>query len=224
MEDKKIRIITIDGPAASGKGTLARRLARHLGYFYLDTGAIYRLIGLAARKHGIEPETNPEAVAKIALDMAQNFSVEMLENPELKSDIAGQMASRSGALSLVRAAVLDLQRSLAANPPSGEAGSVLDGRDCGTVICPQADRKIYITADVEVRASRRFTELQGNGDQTPYTDVLADMKARDDRDMNRAAAPLKPAIDAVILDTSVMDADQAFDAVLKIVTQAYPDA
>lgn len=217
MEDKKTRVITIDGPAASGKGTLAKRLARHLGYFYLDTGALYRLIGVTAYKQDIEPEKDPEAVAKIAQAMAQNFSVGMLDNPELKSDIAGQMASRSAALPMVRAAVLELQRALAVSPPLGESGSVLDGRDCGTVICPAADHKIYITADVTVRAKRRFAELQGNGDQTRYDAVLADMQARDDRDMNRPIAPLKPADDAVTIDTSTMNADQAFAAVLDII-------
>jgi len=213
------KIITIDGPAASGKGTLARRLADHLDYFYLDTGKIYRLIGLEAAKKNLIPEEDGDAIVTIAQKMADNFTMDLLDNPELKSDLAGQMASRSSQFPSVRNAVLELQRSLATTPPNAKQGAVLDGRDCGTVICPQAIYKFFILADVDVRAKRRFDELQSNGDDTPYDDILNDMKMRDNRDTKRTTAPLKPADDAIIIDTSMMDADQAFDTVLETIKQ-----
>jgi cytidylate kinase len=209
----KQNIITIDGPAASGKGTLARRLADHLNYFYLDTGKIYRLIGLQAHQKGLVPEDNPNAVAKLAQDFAANFDLSMMDNPELKSDHIGQMASRSGAFPVVRAAILDLQRHLSYQPPYGD-GVVLDGRDCGTVICPDAQHKFFITADVEIRAKRRFEELKSADPTVEYQAVLDDMKKRDERDSVRAAAPLKPADDAFVIDTSALSGDQAYQAVL----------
>ncbi len=212
-------IITIDGPAASGKGTLARRLANHLDYFYLDTGKIYRLVGLEAHHLGIIPEDDSETIAEIAKKLASDFDLSLMDNAELKSDMAGQMASRCSQFQNVRDAVLDLQRSLANNPPADFKGAVLDGRDCGTVICPAANHKFFIVADVEVRAKRRFEELQSNGDKTSYDDVLTEMRVRDDRDTNRATAPLKPADDAVVIDTSSMSADDAFDKVLSSLTK-----
>jgi cytidylate kinase len=211
------KIITIDGPAASGKGTLARKLAEHLGYFYLDTGALYRLIGLEVLKTNIEPEKNEDAVAKIAQNLAQSFTANMMNNPDLKRDDVGQNASRSASLPKVRAAILDLQRQLAKNPPDGAHGSVLDGRDCGTVICPEAGIKVYITADVEERAKRRHADLQSNNIDTSYEEVLADMKMRDDRDMNRTTAPLKPADDAVILDTTALGIEEALNVLKRLV-------
>jgi cytidylate kinase len=207
-------IITIDGPAASGKGTLARRLAAHLNYFYLDTGKIYRLVGLRVEELGIIPEDNLHAVVQLAKDLAHHFTLDMLENPELKSDEAGQMASRCSQYPEVRSAVLDLQRSLANNPPMGLKGAVLDGRDCGTVICPNATHKFFIIADVEMRAKRRYEELQNLGEITNFEDVLSDMRARDNRDMNRVTAPLKPADDAMTIDTSKMNVDKVFEKVL----------
>lgn len=209
------KIITIDGPAASGKGTLARRLADHLNYFYLDTGKIYRLVGLEVNDLNIIPEDNPDVVAKIAEGLSDRFDLNMMNNPDLKSDIAGQMASRTSQFPQVRQAVLDLQRALANTPPDGFDGAVLDGRDCGTVICPDANHKFFIVADTETRAKRRYEELKSNGDIASYDDVLTEMRVRDDRDTNRTTAPLKPADDAVIIDTSSMSADDAFDAVLK---------
>jgi len=209
----KQNIITIDGPAASGKGTLARRLADHLNYFYLDTGKIYRLIGLQAYQKGLTPEDNPDAVAKLAQDLAENFDLSMMDNPELKSDHIGQMASRSGAFPVVRSAILDLQRHLALHPPYG-CGVVLDGRDCGTVICPDAPHKFFITADVKTRAKRRFEELKQADPSVDYDLILADMKQRDERDFARTTAPLRPADGAITIDTSAMDGDQAYQAVL----------
>lgn len=209
------QIITIDGPAASGKGTLARRLADHLNYFYLDTGKIYRLVGLETYDLGIIPEDNPDSVAKIAENLANNFDLNTMNNSELKSDIAGQMASRTSQFPQVREAVLELQRSLAANPPEGFRGAVLDGRDCGTVICPDAPHKFFVTADTETRAKRRYEELKSNGDDVSYDDVLTEMRVRDERDANRKESPMKPADDAVMIDTSSLNANEAFDAVLK---------
>jgi cytidylate kinase len=206
-------IITIDGPAASGKGTLARRLADHLHYFYLDTGKIYRLVGLEAYNLGVTPEDDPDVIAAIAKQLASNFDVALMDNPRLKSDIIGQMASRSSQFQNVRDAVLDLQRSLAHNPPNDFKGSVLDGRDCGTVICPQAQHKFFVTADVETRANRRFEELKSNSETISYDNVLSEMRVRDDRDTNRTHAPLKPAEGAIVVDTSDMSIDEAFELI-----------
>lgn len=211
-------IITIDGPAASGKGTLARRLASHLNYFYLDTGKIYRLVGLKAHEMGIDPENGIDEIVKISTDLANNFTLDMMDDPKLKSDLAGKMASIFSQFLPVRQAVLDLQRTLANNPPNDFKGAVLDGRDCGTVICPDAVHKFFITASTETRAKRRFSELQSMGDNTPYEDVFGDMKERDNRDINRTASPLKPAPNAIVVDTSMLTADQAFELVLENIT------
>lgn len=208
-------IITIDGPAASGKGTLARRLANHLDYFYLDTGKIYRLIGARAYHLNLDTNENEQKIAKLAQDLSHDFDISMMDNPELKQDHIGQMASKVAALPLIRIAVLDLQRHLANHPPMNKKGTVLDGRDCGTVICPNADHKFFITADTETRAKRRFEELKSNGDKTTYETVYRDMLIRDERDTNRAAAPLIAAEDAVMIDTSLLNADEAFGVVLE---------
>lgn len=213
------KIITIDGPAASGKGTLARRLAEYLNYFYLDTGKIYRLVGLETHDLNIIPEDNPDAVAKIAEGLSDRFDLDMMNNPDLKTDLAGQMASRTSQFPNVRQAVLDLQRALATTPPNGFDGAVLDGRDCGTVICPDANHKFFIVADTETRAKRRYDELKSNGYDTSYDDVLTEMRVRDDRDTNRTTAPLKPADDAMVIDTSAMSADDAFEAVIQVLKQ-----
>lgn len=209
------QIITIDGPAASGKGTLARRLADHLNYFYLDTGKFYRLVGLEAKAKGIVPEDDRDKVVEIAKNLANTFTLDMMDNPQLKSDTAGQMASRVAPHAPLRQAILDLQRTLAHTPPQGLKGAVLDGRDCGTVICPDAKHKFFITASTETRAKRRFAELESMGDDTSYEDVFADMKERDDRDANRTEAPMKPAENAIVIDTSMLTANQAFELVLE---------
>jgi len=207
-------IITIDGPAASGKGTLARKISDHLNYFYLDTGKIYRLIGLAVHEQSIAYEDNQDKVVKTAQDLSNNFDLSTMENPALKSDLAGQMASRIAQFQQVRDAVLDLQRHLAYNPPLGKKGSVLDGRDCGTVICPDASDKFFVVADQDIRAKRRYEELKSRGDNIAYETVLNDMRERDDRDFNRPVATTKPADDAIIIDTSEMDIDTAFKKML----------
>jgi len=211
------KIITLDGPAASGKGTLARRLADELGYFYLDTGAIYRLVGLKVLNAGLEPEESEQQIAGIATELANNFSISLLDDPALKFDQVGQMASRCAALPSMRESIAELQRNLAKTPPNGARGSVLDGRDTGTAICPDADIKIFVTADTDIRAERRYKELQACGLNTSFDAVLNDMQERDRRDSDRAFRPLKPADGAIIIDTGKMTPDEALAAVLAAV-------
>ncbi|MFD2234718.1 (d)CMP kinase [Phaeospirillum tilakii] len=201
-------IIAIDGPAAAGKGTLARRLAAALGFDYLDTGLIYRAVGMGLARAGQDP-ADP-ALAEAA---ARALTPEALGAGDLRGDDAAQAASKVAAIPGVRAALLDFQRRFAAHPPGGR-GAVLDGRDIGTVVCPAAEVKMFVDASVEKRAERRLKELQAAGRGGIYADVLADMKERDDRDRNRSVAPLKPAEGALLLDTSDLDADQAFAAAL----------
>lgn len=209
-------VIAIDGPAASGKGTLARRLAQHLGFAYLDTGALYRAVGKAVRDEGGNPDVESDAVLA-AQNLAQSLKPEDLQNPALRTDEAGQDASKVAKYPQVRAALLQFQKDFAATPPEGIAGVVMDGRDIGTVICPDADVKLFVTATPEARSKRRYLELSAKGLKTSMEAVVADMKERDARDSGRDTAPLKPAHDAHILDTSTMDADAAFAAALAIV-------
>lgn len=203
-------IIAIDGPAASGKGTLARRVATALGYGYMDTGLLYRAVGLATQK-GLTPEA-------AAQELAQNFTPARLEDPHLRSDEASQAASHVAAIPAVREALIDLQRRFAHAPGPGFEGAVLDGRDIGTVICPEAPVKLFITAPVETRAERRLKELQSRGIQATYEPVLRDMRARDARDAGRETAPMRPADDALVLDTQGLDADAVFVAAMKIIS------
>ena len=195
-------VIAIDGPSASGKGTLAKRLASHFGLPHLDTGLLYRAVGWRAERSG-EP---PEAVA-------ESLQAGDLADPQLRGDEAGQAASRVAALPEVRANLLAYQRRFA----SQASGAVLDGRDIGTVICPDAPVKLFVTASVAARAERRFQELRGRGADPIRSRVLAEMAERDRRDSERAAAPLKAAPDAYLLDTSDMDADAAFAAALAFI-------
>jgi cytidylate kinase len=208
-------IVAIDGPAAAGKGTLARRIAAHLGLAYLDTGLIYRAVGKKVIDAGADPED-----AEAAESAAQALKPEDLEAEGLRTDEAAQAASKVSAIPGVRAALLEFQRSFAANPPAGKNGAVLDGRDIGTVVCPEARVKLFVTAATEVRAERRFKELQDRGLEAIYARVLEDMKVRDARDSSRAASPLEPAKDAHIIDTSALDADQVFAQALEIVASS----
>lgn len=204
-------IIAVDGPAASGKGTLARRLARELGYAYLDTGKLYRAVGMAVLRVGGDPADPIAAESSArALDMAG------LDDPELAGDEAAQAASKVAALPGVRDALLELQREFAARPP----GAVLDGRDIGTVVCPEADIKLFVTATDEIRARRRHKELLEKGNDSIYARVLQDLRERDARDSARSIAPLKPAEDALVLDTTQLDADAAFAAAMDLVRAA----
>lgn len=207
-------IIAIDGPAAAGKGTLSRRLAAELGFAHLDTGALYRAVGVCVLRQGGDP-ADPLAAAAAARALRPDDGV--LNDPALRSDDAAQAASKVAAIPEVRAALLDFQRRFADFPPGGAAGAVLDGRDVGTVVCAAAPVKLFVTASVEARADRRLKELQDRGLPADAAAVLADMRARDERDSNRSAAPLKPADDAVLLDTTTLDADAAFAAALATV-------
>ncbi|CAO3376730.1 (d)CMP kinase [Azospirillum argentinense] len=202
-------VIAIDGPAAAGKGTLSKRVAQAYGFAHLDTGALYRAVGVSVLRAGGDP-ADAEAAAKAARALRPDDGI--LNDPALRNDEAAQAASKVAAVPEVRAALLDFQRRFAATPPGGAPGAVLDGRDVGTVVCPTADAKLFVTASVEVRAERRLKELRERGIPAIPSDVLEDMKARDARDSQRTVAPLLPAADAFVLDTSALDADQAFAA------------
>jgi len=202
-------IVAIDGPSASGKGTLSKRLAAHLGFEHLDTGKIYRAVGMMVVRGGGDP-----ADESVALQAAKSLEPAILADPELGGDTAAIAASKVAAITSVRDVLLQFQRDFAAMPPDGLKGAVLDGRDIGTVVCPEAEVKLYVTASADIRAERRHKELLERGESSIYARVLQDMKERDERDTNRSAAPLKPAEDAFILDTSDLDADQAFAAAL----------
>lgn len=201
-------IIAIDGPAASGKGTLGKRLAMHYGYRHLDTGLIYRAVASSLLDAGHDLADEAKAVAAAtALDAGR------LGAPVLKTDAVGQAASMISGFPGVRAALFDFQRDFASHPP----GAVLDGRDIGTVICPYAEVKIFVVASPEVRAKRRALEIAARGEAVDEAAVLDDIRKRDDRDRNRAAAPLKAAADAHLLDTSALDIEGAVRAAIAIV-------
>jgi cytidylate kinase len=201
-------IIAIDGPAASGKGTLGKRLAAHYGLPHLDTGLIYRAVAKSVLDAGRRPDDTDAAIAAAqALDPAR------FDEVALKSHAVGEAASVVSAIPAVRAALLAFQRNFAAQP----SGAVLDGRDIGTVICPNADVKIYVTATPEVRARRRAAEYRAQGRDIDEATVLADIVKRDERDSQRAAAPLKQAPDAYLLDTTHLAIDPAIRAAIDIV-------
>ena len=206
-------IIAIDGPAAAGKGTLARRLAEHFGLAFLDTGLLYRAVGMNMVRGGAD--LNDPVLSEAA---AKALTPKDLEAEDLRTDAAADAASRVSAVPGVRAQLLEFQRHFAADPPGGAKGTVLDGRDIGTVVCPDADIKLFISAAVEVRAKRRVKELQERGLEAIYARVLEDMKERDARDQARAVSPLEPAKNAYPLDTSELDADQVFDRVLEYIS------
>jgi cytidylate kinase len=204
-------IIAIDGPAASGKGTLAARLAAHYGLRHLDSGLLYRAVAKAVLDAGHRPDDARRAVAA-----ARSLDPAKLDAAALKSQAIGEAASVVSAIAEVRAALVDFQKAFAAAPP----GAVLDGRDIGTVICPDADVKIFVTATPQVRAQRRALEFRRGGGAVDQAEVLADILRRDARDTARAVAPLKPAADAHVLDTTALDIEGAFAAALAIVERA----
>jgi CMP/dCMP kinase len=204
-------IIAIDGPAASGKGTLAKQLARHYRLRHLDTGLLYRAVAAALIDAGHPPDDRTRAIAA-----AKAIDPERFDENSLKRYEVGEAASVVSAVPEVRAALFDFQQAFAAAPP----GAVLDGRDIGTVICPKADVKIFVTATPEERARRRVLEMRGRGQSVSEADVLADILRRDERDRSRSAAPLVQAPDAHLLDTTHLDIDAAFRAAVAIVEAA----
>src|SRR5579875_2712689 len=207
-------IIAVDGPAASGKGTIAKALARHYGLPHMDTGLLYRAVALNLLRWDGDPESEFAALR------ACDFSQIDFDDPELKSEAAGGVASRISVYPLVRQALIERQRDFAHQ----EDGAVLDGRDIGTVIAPEADVKLFVTARPEVRARRRYEELRRIGLSVHYDDVLADIQARDERDRNRDAAPLIMAADAMLLDTSEMDVGQAIAEAIAAVEKKHETA
>ncbi|WP_420566704.1 (d)CMP kinase [Thalassovita sp.] len=200
--------IAIDGPAAAGKGTISKAVAAHFGFAHLDTGLLYRAVGAKTLK-GVD-----------AIQAARALTPKDLEDDSLRTPEVAQAASKVAVIAEVRAALVDFQRAFAQR----SGGAVLDGRDIGTVICPDAPAKLFVTASAEVRAERRFRELEGKGHQTSFADVLADVIARDERDMNRAEAPLKPAQDAVTIDTSTLTIEKAVAAAIDVIDQKRKDA
>ena len=202
-------VIAVDGPAASGKGTIARALARHFGLPHMDTGLLYRAVALNLWRWGGDPSSEFEA-----LRACDHLGFDPTDE-ELRSEPVSRIASAISAYPAVRAALLERQRDFAGQP----GGAVLDGRDIGTVIAPKAKVKLYVTATPEVRAQRRVRELLERGMPAHYEDVLADIRARDERDTHRAVAPLKQAKDALLLDTSELDVDQSIAEAVRLVDE-----
>lgn len=202
-------VVAVDGPTASGKGTLARRIAAALDLAHLDTGTLYRAVAAKLLAADGNPDDGPAARR-----IAETLTLEDLERQDLRQERVSQAASQVACHGSVREALLELQRYFALHPPAGRAGAVLDGRDIGTVVCPEAEVKIFVTAGAEARAMRRHRELLERGEGSIYARVLQDLEERDARDSGRAAAPLKAAPDAVVIDTTDMDIDTAFEAAM----------
>ena len=201
-------IIAVDGPLASGKGTIARALSAHFGLPYLDTGTLYRATGVAVQDAGISTD-DAEACAGIA----RSLNISAIDENRIRTAEAGAMASRVASIQQVRQALFELQRGFAGQP----GGAILDGRDIGTVICPDADVKIYVTADAETRARRRWSELTAKGETLSFEQMLEQTRERDRRDTERADAPMRPADDATLLDTSSLSIDAAVATAIRIV-------
>ena len=200
-------IIAVDGPAASGKGTIAKALGRHYDLPVLDTGLLYRAVGLSVLKAGGDPDLEADALA------AAGFDDDILSDPALRSEAVGSLASRVSVHQSVRDALIERQRDFATQP----GGAILDGRDIGTVIAPDADAKLFVKASPQVRARRRHNELAANGSTVTFEQVLADIRARDERDSGRATAPLTQAADAAALDTSSLTIDAAVARAIQFV-------
>ena len=203
-------IIAVDGPTASGKGTIAKALAAHFGLPHLDTGLLYRAVGRQVFLDGGDPDDAGDALAATA------FPDTLLGDPELRDEQTGGLASRVSVHPAVRQALFDRQRSFATR----DTGAVLDGRDIGTVIAPEAQAKLFVTASVEARAQRRFLEMRERGAGVNLLEIQDDLRRRDERDRNRAVAPLVPAPDAMVIDTSDLDKDEAVAAAIEAVEQA----
>ena len=200
-------IIAVDGPTASGKGTIAKALAAHFGLPHLDTGLLYRAVGRQVALNGGDPDSETDALAACA------FADSLLDDPELRSEASGGLASRVSVHPAVRRALYERQRAFATRP----GGAVLDGRDIGTVIAPEAPAKLFVVASVPARAERRFREMQAQGRPVTLAEIAADLEARDARDRNRAEAPLTAAADAILLDTSDLGREEAIAAAIAIV-------
>jgi CMP/dCMP kinase len=211
-------IVAVDGPVAAGKGTLGRRLAAYFDFAYLDTGGLYRAVALRMLRAG---EDLHDVAAMVAQARAVNQAD--LEDPALRAEETGEAASVVAPQAELRAALLQYQRKFAANPPNGAAGAVLDGRDIGTVVCPDAQAKLFVTASALARAERRHAELVGRGEDISLEVVQADLAKRDARDSERAASPLTAADDAHLLDTTKMDIEAAFEAAREIVAACMND-
>lgn len=209
-------LVAIDGLAASGKGTLGKKIASHFGMAYLDTGKLYRIVGYKALKDklnlGKVSANDPEEIEKV-LKIAENINIKEIDEIDLSNEEIGIAASIVSAVPGVRQALLGIQRKTAKSPK----GAVLDGRDIGTVVCPDADIKLFIVADLETRAERRFKELQKNDSRVIYSSVLQDLRDRDDKDKKRSISPLTPAKDAILVDTTRMSMDQVFDKAMSII-------
>jgi cytidylate kinase len=216
MSLMKSFVIAIDGPNASGKGTLARRLGKELGFPVLDTGLLYRAVGWIVRQKGNDLH-DEKATLKAADELRELPGLEFLDNPDLRSVESSNAASIVSAHPSVRQALFDFQRGFALNPPGGAKGAILDGRDIGTVICPDADLKLYVTAAPEIRAERRARELYGTNWEINFEALLTQTHERDHRDSTRAVAPLRPAEDSIMIDTSFSSADQTFAKALEII-------
>jgi len=200
-------IIAVDGPTASGKGTIAKALAAHFGLPHLDTGLLYRAVGFAVAQRGGNPDNPADALA------ACDFADDLLDHPELRSEATGSLASRVSIHPQVRGALFERQRAFATQP----GGAVLDGRDIGTVIAPEADVKLFVIASVAARASRRLAEMHGQERAATLAEITAQLEARDTRDAARTAAPLLAADDAVVLDTSLLGRDEAVARAIALV-------
>ena len=207
--------IAIDGPAASGKGTLARTLAMKLAFDYLDTGTLYRAVAREALAAGVIVSEESQSIQRL-VELCHELKLPISQNETLRSPEVAQAASKIASFADVRLALVEKQRDFAQNPPSGK-GAVLDGRDIGTVILPDADRKFYIDADIEVRAKRRHLELQATNAEITYAEVLADLIERDARDKNRTTAPMIAAKDAIFIDTSQKNAEEVLQLTLSFI-------
>jgi cytidylate kinase len=207
-------VITIDGPVAAGKGTLARRIARDRGYAYLDTGSLYRATALRLIRAGTH-QNDPVSASAAAAAIEPGD----LDDPALRDEAVGNLASKVAAMPEVRHTLLEYQRNFASHPPGGAPGAVLDGRDTGTVVCPDADAKLFVTATMAERARRRYHELRSKGEDVDEATVRADLEARDARDSARTVAPLTAAPDAYLLDTSNLAIDSAFQAAKSFVDE-----
>jgi CMP/dCMP kinase len=201
-------IIAVDGPSAAGKGTIARAIATHMGFHFLDTGSLYRMVGLAMLKAG-----KPSSDVKAAVAFAETLEPAQIVDRDLRTETVAAMASEVAVIPEVRKALLEFQRNFAKREP----GAVLDGRDIGTVVCPDADLKFFVTASTQVRATRRLAELKALGVKTDYQSVLEDIWARDERDAERTTAPTKQADDAIMIDTSELDRDEVIAAVMGVI-------